>query len=228
MSSEKQTARLAGLIYLVVVLTGMFSLAYVPSKLIVWEDAEKTFRNLSSETQLFRWGIASSLLCYLAFLLLPLVLYRVLQPVNETRAKLMVIFALVSVPISFLNLQHKFAVLDIINGTSYIKGMDSTQLQLLVMQHLEAYDSGILVVQLFWGLWLLPFGALVYRSGFLPKVLGVLLMLGCFGYLVNVFGRTIIPHFDASSIAKFIRLPASLGEIGTCLWLLIFSVRKKQ
>ncbi|RYD71243.1 MAG: DUF4386 family protein, partial [Sphingobacteriales bacterium] len=108
--SDKKTARIAGMVYLVVVLTGIFSLAYVPSKLIVWDNAVISFQNIKSNIMLFKLGMVSSLVCYLFFLLLPLVLYRLLKPVHSTLAKLMVVLAIVSVPISFINIQNKFAV----------------------------------------------------------------------------------------------------------------------
>lgn len=201
---------------------------YVPSKLIVWENPALTFQNISSSSQLFRLGIASSMLCYIAFLLLPLVLYQLLKDVNKNYAKLMVIFALISVPISFFNLENKLSVLTVVEGAEYVKSFDKKFLEALVMQFLDNYDSGILIVQVFWGLWLLPFGYLVYQSGFLPKILGIFLMLGCLGYLINVFGRISIPDFSTYAVSKLITIPASIGEIGTCLWLLIIGVRNKK
>lgn len=228
MTTKNKIARLAGFLYLIIVLTGLFSLMYVPSKLIVWENPALTFQNISSSSQLFRLGIVSSMLCYIAFLLLPLVLYQLLKDVNKNYAKLMVIFALISVPISFFNLENKLSVLTVVEGAEYVKSFDKKFLEALVMQFLDNYDSGILIVQVFWGLWLLPFGYLVYQSGFLPKILGIFLMLGCLGYLINVFGRISIPDFSTYVVSKLITIPASIGEIGTCLWLLIIGVRNKK
>lgn len=228
MTIENQTARLAGFLYLTVILTGLFSLMYVPSQLIVREDPALTFHNISSSVQLFRLGIAGSMLCYIAFTLLPLVLYRLLKDVNGTYAKFMVILALISVPISFINLQNKFSVLTIIEGAGYLKTLNAEQLQSQVMFLLNTYNKGILIVQIFWGLWLFPFGYLVYTSGFLPKILGVCLMLGCLGYVINVFSRTVVPDFSDYTIADYITLPASIGEIGICLWLLVMGVKNKK
>lgn len=117
-------------------------------------------------------------------LLLPIALYKLLKPVNEFYAKLMVLLAITSVPISFINIQNKFAVLSIIDVEKF-KAFTNEQLQSQVMFYLKQYDNGILMVSVFWGLWLFPFGYLVYKSGFLPKILGVFLMVGCFGYLIN-------------------------------------------
>ncbi|MCW1963101.1 DUF4386 domain-containing protein [Chryseobacterium viscerum] len=228
MTTTTKTARLAGFFYLIVIITGFFSLMYVPSKLIVWENSALTFQNISSSVQLFRVSIASSIICYIAFTLLPLVLYKLLEVVDDRYAKLMVILALISIPISFINLQNKFSVLTIIEETDYLKVFDVKQLQSQIMFLLSNYNKGLLIAQVFWGLWLFPFGYLVYKSGFLPKVLGIFLMLGCFGYLINVFGRIAVPHFSDYLISGYITLPATIGEIGTCLWLLLVGIRNKK
>lgn len=228
MNTTTKTARLAGFFYLIVIAAGFFSLMYVPSKLIIWENPALTFQNISSSAQLFRLSIAGSIICYIAFTLLPLMLYQLLKDVNGNYAKLMVILALISIPISFINLQNKFSVLTIIEGTDYLKVFDVKQLQSQIMFLLSNYNKGLLIAQVFWGLWLFPFGYLVYKSGFLPKVLGIFLMLGCFGYLINVFGRTAVPHFSDYLISGYITLPATIGEIGTCLWLLLVGIRNKK
>lgn len=228
MISNKRIARISGLLYLTVVLTGIFSLAYVPKILFEWNNAALTFKNIASSELLFRLSIMSSVICYTAFLFLPIFLYKLLRQVNEFYAKLMVILAVISVPISFANLQNKLAVLSLINSHDYQNQYSNTELQTKVMFYLNQYDNGILISMLFWGLWLLPFGFLVYKSGFLPKVLGVFLMLGCIGYLINFTGNVVIKNYSDIGVSKFVSLPASLGEIGICLWLLIVGVKSKQ
>ena len=224
MESPKTTARIAGALYLVVVLTGMFALLYVPAQLIVWTDATATFNNIVASETLFRLGIYAGVLCYTAFLLLPLVLYKLLQHVDKTHAVAMVALALTSVPISLFNLTHKFAVLTLINKPSFFTGAD---LHKHVLLQLEYYNNGIDVAAVFWGLWLFPFGYLVFKSGMLPKVLGILLMAGCFGYLINFTGSFLFPGYNDLGISGYVSLPSGLGEIGTCLWLLIAGVKTK-
>jgi len=225
--SNKKKARIAGLLYLVVVLTGIFSLAYVPETLFVWNDAAQTFNNIVTSESLFRLSILSSVVCYTAFIFLPLSLYSLLKPVNAFHARAMVILAMCSVPVSFMNLQNKFSVLSLTGQDAYLKVYDSKELHSQAMFFLNQYDHGILIASVFWGLWLLPFGYLVYKSGFLPKFLGVLLMLGCLGYIINFVGTTVVKNYGEMGIAKFVSLPASLGEIGTCLWLLIAGAKTK-
>jgi hypothetical protein len=227
MYSNKKIARIAGLCYLVVVLTGIFSLAYIPSRLVADDDAGQTFRLISAEPGLFRLSIVSSVICYLAFMLLPLVLYKLFRPIQEIPAKLMVIFALASVPMALLNLQHQFDVLSNTSGEGYLKGLTTEQLQSQVMLSLSTYGHGLRMVQLFWGLWLLPLGYLIWRSGLIPRVLGILLMLGCAGYLVSFTCQALLPGYNQSSFSQYVRLPASIGEIGTCLWLLIMGAKNK-
>jgi hypothetical protein len=188
MTSRNKNARVAGMLYLILIISGIFNLLYIPSQLIVWDSASTTVENITNSEWLFRLGIVSGIITFLAFLLLPLALYKLLHEVNKVQAQLMVIFALVSIPISFVNILNKFSVLTLINKSEYLQKMGATEFQTQVMLYLESYTNGIEISQIFWGLWLLPFGYLVYKSGFLPKLLGLLLMAGCFGYLITFFG----------------------------------------
>lgn len=222
MDSNNKTARLAGVLYLVSVVTGIFSLMYVPSQISVHGDPAATIANITGSESLFRLGIAAGALDYVAFALLPLVLYKLLAPVNRTAALLMVVFALLSIPIDFVAIAAQFDVLSLLQGGTYAQVFTPDQLQAEAMLLLDAYYNRIQVAQIFWGLWLFPFGYLVFKSGFLPRALGVLLMIGCFGYLVT-FAQTFFPYYNTPS---FVMWPAAAAEIGTCLWLLIMGVRK--
>ncbi|MEP6712247.1 MAG: DUF4386 domain-containing protein, partial [Ferruginibacter sp.] len=207
---------------------GIINLAYVPSKLIVWDSAATTFKNIVAHETLFRLGILSGLICYTAFLLLPIVLYKLLKPINKIYALLMVAFALVSVPISFINMGNKFSVLTLITKAEYLKGLEVDKLQEQVLFQLYSYSNGNQIASIFWGLWLLPFGYLVFKSGFLPKILGILLMFGCFGYLIDFTGDFLFPGYGKTIISTFITKPGSIGEIGICLWLLIVGVKENR
>ena len=226
MTMIEKTARTAGLLYLIVVVTGIFSLAYVPSQIMVQGDASATVGNIAASEPLFRLGIVAGFICYTAFLLLPFALYKLLSPVGKNAAVLMVAFAVVSVPISFVNLLNKLDALSLLSGANYLQAFTTEQLHARVMLSLDAYSNGLLVSEIFWGLWLLPFGYLVFKSGFLPRVLGILLMIGCFGELCDVFGQVLFPGYADTVIASLMAMPGSLGEIGTCLWLLIMGARE--
>ena len=228
MTEKNKTSRIAGIIYLGVVLTGLFSLLYVPSKLINYENAALTFENITNSETLFRLGIASGLLCYTFFIFLPLVLYKLFKDTNENMAKLMVLLALISVPMYFINVQNELSALSIINNPNYLKGFTQEQIQSQVLFYIVQYDNGMRLIHVFSGLWLFPFGYLVYKSDFLPKFFGILLMLGCIGYLINFFGRLLIHDYSELGVSSYISLPASIGEIGICLWLLIIGAKEKK
>ncbi|MBD3748070.1 MAG: DUF4386 domain-containing protein [Sphingobacteriales bacterium] len=221
MENSVKQARIAGLLYLVVVITGIFSLMYVPNKIIVWDNATLTLQNIIKNESLFRLGIVSGLICYSAFLFLVLSLYQLLKSVHESISKLMVILALISVPMYFINAQNLLTILSFINDAIYNQLWSTNELASQVFIKLEQYNSGMSVIHIFSGLWLFPFGYLVYKSNFLPKIFGVLLMMGCFGYLINFAGHTLIKDFSYLGIGFYISLPSSLGEIGICLWMLI-------
>ncbi len=228
MTEKNKISRIAGLLYLGVVLTGIFSLMYVPSKLIVDDNASLTFNNINSSELLFRIGIASGLLCYIFFLFLPIVLFNLLRQVNENMAKLMVLLAIISVPMFFINVQNEFTVLSLIKNPDYLKVFSAEQIQSQVLFYLDRYNDGMRLIHIFSGLWLFPFGYLILKSNFLPKILGILLIVGCFGYLINFFGNTLVPAYSELGISSYISLPASLGEIGTCLWLLIVGAKENK
>jgi len=140
----------------------------------------------------------------------------------------MVALAMVSVPVSLLNLNNKMVVLTLIGKANYLTEFPPSELHAQVMLSLDYYNNGIEILTVFWGLWLLPFGYLVFKSGILPKTLGVLLMAGCFGYLINFTGGFLFQNYSNLGIAKIISLPASIGEIGSCLWLLIMGAKNER
>jgi hypothetical protein len=219
------TGRLAGLLYLIVVVTGLFSLAYVPSQITHSSDSRAIVSNIMQSELLFRLGIASFMVEQVAFLLLPLVLFRLLRPVGEVIAALMVLFALVSIPIALVSVSARLDALSLLTDARYVMASTSQQREAEVLLALGRYANGLFIAKMFWGLWLLPFGYLVFKSGFLPKILGILLMLGCLGYMIDVFGQLLVPGYADSVVDHFATLPAGVGEIATCLWLLIVGAR---
>ena len=223
-----KTARLAGLLYLVTIVSGLFGLMYVPSQISVPGNPEATIANIMASQSLYRFGIAASLVCYTVFLLVPLLLYRLLSPVNRTAAVLMVVFAVMNVPIALLGVPEKLNILSLLTKSDRAPTISSGQVQAQITSILNAYGNGMLIGEIFSGLWLIPLGYLVFKSGFLPRVLGALLIAGGCGYLLTVFGQVLVPGYNQLSIAYYDTLPAGLGEIGICLWLLIVGVREPR
>jgi uncharacterized protein DUF4386 len=222
MNSPKKTARLAGSLYLLLGIFGVFGLLYIPT-LIVAGDAAATANNIMANESLYRLSFVSGLISQIFFIPLVLVLYKLLKPVNKSHAVFMVAFALVSIPITMLNQLNQAAVLLLLSGTDYLTVFSTEQLQAQVMFFLELSDNGIFLVQIFWGLWLFPFGYLVFKSGFLPRILGVLLIINCFGYLIDFFTYFVFPDFSIRVIDY-----AGYGEVFIILWLLIKGVNVEQ
>jgi hypothetical protein len=223
MNSLKKTARIAGFWYLLTAITGPIGLLYVPSKLIVPGDATATANNIMVSESLFRIGIVSYLVCQVAFIFLVLALYRLLKGVNQQHASLMVALVLVAVPIAFLNMLNPLAALLLLSGAGFLTVFEPNQLHALVMVFLNLQEYGTMIVQIFWGLWLLPFGLLVFKSGFFPGILGILLIIACFGYLVHSFIFLLFPHYEAI-VSSYATVPEAIGELSMVLWLLIKGV----
>ncbi len=216
------STRTAGLIYLVVVVTGLFTLGVVPSRLLVDGDPARTVHNLVANEYLWRLAIVSGYLCYIAFLLLPLELYRVLGHIQPRAAVVMVALAAVSAPIAFLNQVHLLDVLSLIGNSALTPEL----MEAGVSAHLSTYRNGQLMAQIFWGLWLWPFGYLVYRSGFLPKLLGVVLIVGGLGYVTHFVATLLLPGYPDMAIVRWIRMPAGLGEMGIAGWMAVQGSRR--
>ena len=226
--STKTNARIAGVFYLLVVLTGIFTLAYVPSRVMVTDNPTETFQNIIAEESIFRLGIVGSVACYLSFVFLALSLYRLLRHINENLARLMVLFVLLSIPVSLINLQNQLTILSLVQQANYLQDFTAEQIQSQVLFCLAQYNNGIRIADIFWGIWLLPFGYLVVKSEMLPKIFGFLLMFGCLGYLVDFTGGVLIPGYPTTIVASYIGLPGSVGEIGICLWLLVMGAKDKS
>lgn len=212
----RRNGRMAGALYLIVVLTGIFCLAWAPSQL------GGSYSDSIKHVALFRAGIAAFLVMQVAFLLLPLALYRVLADVDRPTAVVMVMLAVASVPIGMVAITYRLEALWLLQDM----GAGAAQAtQAAFVECVRRYGYGLRITSLFWGLWLLPLGWLVLRSARLPRVLGLLLILGGMGYVVKVFG-SLVPGFSDSALADYATLPAALGEIGSCLWLLVFGARE--
>lgn len=215
------TRRLPGLLYLVVIVTGMFSLGFVPSRLFASNDPAATVAAVRAALPLLRAGLAAGVVCYVAFLLLPFALHHVLAPWGPRTAAVMVGLAAVSVPLSLSALAQRFEILALVEGQGALAQWSASQVETAVALADARYDQRLQLAMVFWGLWLLPLGALILRSAQLPRVLGVLLLLGGAGYIVSVLGSIVSPDFAASRLSGWIILPATLGELGTCLALLV-------
>jgi len=213
-------ARVAGFLYLLVVPLGIFSI-YVSSRLTVPEDAATTASYITANELLFRLSIVSDILAPLVLILVVLFLYKLLKPVNQYMAWLMVIFLLLGVAIALLSKLNQFAALQLLSGADYLKVFTTEQLQALALLFLHLHDRGGTIAFIFWGLWLFPLGYLVFKSGFFPRILGVLLIMSGFGYVIDSFATFL--GYEVN-----IGLFTAWGELLFILWLLITGVNTEK
>lgn len=224
MDTTRKHARIAGAWYLLMALTAPIGLLYVPGELIVRGDAAATAERIRASEALLRIGIASELFHQAIAVVLVLALYRLFRPVDEYLAKLLVCFgALVSVPIMFLNVLNQVAALVLVGEAEFLSVFDRRQLDALAYLFIELHRRGITIASIFWGLWLLPFGMLVIRSGFIPRVLGVLLWIAGVAYLASAFATLVVPRLAPS--VNSVALALEVAEVPIVFWLVIWGAR---
>jgi len=195
MNSRKKTARMAGFLYLMFLVTLIFAEDAVRSKLIVFGDGAATANNIMVSEGLFRIGFMSDLLSAVFFLLSAWALYVLLEPVDKNLALLFVLLILGGVAIQSINMLNQFAALLLLSGADYLKVFQADQLQALAMLFLNLYKNGFIIAQVFYGAWLFPLGYLVFKSGFLPRILGILLMIDSLGILIWFFQFFLFPDY---------------------------------
>ena len=223
MNSPQKTAKVAAFSFLIIFFLGMSTELFMRPGMIVSGDPAATVKNITASEALFRLSLVSDLIRQALLMLLPLILYKLLKPVNKTIAALMVIFALVCVPISLLNELNHFAVLLLSSGAGYLTAFNADQLNAQMMFFLELRKYGTFIPQVL-SFWVLLLGYLVFKSGFLPRILGILLMLGGLSYTVTAVLFFLFPNFDATVLGLF----AFIGESIFYLWLLIKGVMEQK
>ncbi len=219
MHPTDKAARIAGAVYLSMVLTAPFSLIYVPSKLIVRGNATATANNILAHETMFRLSIMGDLVGQVIFICLAIALYRLLRDVNRTWAWLMVSFVLVSAAVGFLNTLNNVAALILFRGDEFLKVFDQVQREALGMLFIRLHSQGQFIDEIFWGLWLFPFGLLVFRSGFLPRFLGIWLIIACLAWIALSITAQFFPTHYSAAFAWL--QPAFFAEMAIMLWLLI-------
>jgi hypothetical protein len=224
MDPTVKAARVAGATYLLLVFTAPLRLMYIPRTLFVRGNATATASNIAAHEWLFRFGIVGDLLTGVIAIFLTLALYRLFKGVDQDLARLMVILGgLMVTPIYFVNTVNDAAALLLVRGADFLAVFDKPQRDALAMLFLRLHHGGVVANELFWGLWLFPFGLLVYRSRFLPRILGVWLIINGFAYLAVSFTGLLFPQYEEMVFNS--AFPALLGELAIMLWLLIKGAR---
>lgn len=221
--ADGRTVRAAGVLYLVLVVTSIFGL-FASQSLIVPHDAAATAHNIRSSETLFRLALVSSLIATIAFVFLARKLYRLLKDVNTTQASLMVLLVFLSVPISFVSVLNEVAALRLVDGPA-ISGLGASQANGLAAFFLGLSSDTNALNSIFFGLWLLPFGLLVINSGFIPRILGYLLLIAGCSYVVGSLAFLLSPPF--APVVSGIVTVGYLGELPVVGWL-VFKAAQVQ
>src|SRR5215213_6731425 len=228
MNSIKNTARLAGFLWLLIAVLAPFSILYIPSTLIVPGDAATTASNILASDGLFRLGIVGDSVVVLLEIALIAVLYVLLRPVNKMLALVATFARLAMTVVMAVNVFNSLGVLLLSSDAKYLTAFEPGQLHALVLLCLNQHDSGVYIWQLIFSFQFLVLGYLVFKSGFFPRILGILLMVACLGYLMDSFG-ILYPSSGALSIASSVVLAVGvIGELSFILWLLIKGVNVEQ
>jgi hypothetical protein len=198
----------------------------VRSKLFVYDDALVTAQNILSADGLFRLGFVSEILSAVFFLLAAWALYVLLKPVNKNFALLFVLLNLGGVAVECVSLLNQFAALLLLSGADYLKVFQTEQLQSLSMVYLLIYKNGLMIAQIFYGTWLFPLGYLVYKSGFLPRILGILILLDFISVLIWFTQFFLFPGYDVITYPGLVI--SFIAEFSLTLWLLIKGVKDQK
>jgi len=223
--NSKKTARIAGSLYFIYIVATIFANTS-RTKLIEFGNAIATANNILASEGLFRIGFMSDVLAGVLFLLTAWALYVLLKPVNENIALLFVLLNMGGVAVQCLNMLNLFSAVLLLSGANYLEVFQADQLQALAMLFIDLHKNGFMIAQLFYGAWLFPLGYLVFKSGYLPKILGIILMIECFGWLMYPFQFFLFPAYEVISYLSF--AVGFIGEFSLTFWLLIKGVKEQK
>jgi hypothetical protein len=223
MNPIKKQAHIAGVLYVLASVAAVFAWIYVDGKVFVRDDAAATANNIRASETFFRLGIASELIGSIIFIFVVLALYRLFKSVSEKHAMAMAILLLISTPISLLAVLGELAALIVAGGENFLSTFDQHQLDSLSYLFFRLHGQALVVAQIFWGLWLFPFGILVIRCGFISRFLGFLLFIAGVGYLIASFSALLLPNYK--QLGNQIAMILEFCELPIIFWLLIWGAR---
>jgi Domain of unknown function (DUF4386) len=220
MRSTRNPGRVAGLWYLLLCVIGPVRLMYIPGKLFVHGNAAATVNNIATHQWLFRFGVLADLLCAVILIFLVLAFYRLFKDVDLNLAVLVVIFGgVMPALIDFVGVVSDLGALTVAQGSNFLSVFDKPQRDALAMLFLHLRDHQNTAAEILWGAWLFPLGILVYKSRFLPRFLGVWLVINGCAYVLMSFTGVLLPQYQ--NTAFIISQPALFGELALMLWLVI-------
>jgi len=226
-SSPQVYARIGGILYLMIIVAGAFGEIFVRGTLIVSGDAASTASNIMASQSLWRIGIAGDIIVHVFDIPLMLALYVILKPVNKNLALLAVLFNLIQTAVLVANKFNLLMPLFLMGNADYLKSFEPNQLYALIQLFVRLHGYGFGMGLIFFGFECLVLGYLIFRSGYLPRVLGVLMAVAGLSYLTNSFALLLAPTFS-SMIVPAILVPALVGELSLSLWLLVKGVNVEK
>lgn len=222
-TSPRLYARIGGVLYLIIIMVGLFGEAFVRDRLIVTGDAKATAANILSHESLWRLHIAAELVLLICAVALLMILYVLLKPVSRELALLALLFNVVSIGLETAITMYLIVALFPLGSAAYLKAFSPEQLYAMASLSLKSHGDGFGVSLIFFGCFCLVTGYLIFRSAFLPKAIGVLMQIAGLCYLTNSFALILAPAL-ANRLFPAILLPAFVGEASLCLWLLVKGV----
>ena len=219
--------RFAGLLFLILIITGVFAEFFVRQKLYVPNDPSATTQNILDNQWLFRLGFVSDLIMSTMFFIYGYVLYLIFKPVHKDISLFLLLCAVISVAMFCQNALNQFAALEVLMHPEYTEAFKPEQLQVLAIFYQNLHIKGYYINQIFFGLYLLPLGYMIVKSGIVPKIIGVFLILGFIGDMIDFVIYFLYPNVD-SVLLDNITIPADIGEISLCLYFLIMGVRTQE
>lgn len=219
-------ARIAGVLYLAIIICAGFSEGYVRSGLVIPNDAAATARNIMQSEGLFRIGLASDLVAFLCDAVVAILFYYLFRPVSKVLSLVAASLRLLAHPaIGSLNLLNHYAALKMAGGGGMLSAFEPEQLEAWTLLFMDFHNMGYLIAGAFFGLHCMLLGYLLYKSELFPGFLGILLTIASVGYLTESFGMILLPAYEATYV-WMVAVSAGIAEVTLCLWLLIKGARK--
>ena len=227
MNAKKKTARIAGVLYLLVGIFGGFAEGYLEPKMYVAGNAATTVGNVVANSGLVRLGVVADLLDGTFFIILALVLYVLFEDVRKSVARAMLVFVVIAVAITCVSALFEYEGLQVATGAVDMSSLGTAGSNAVVLLLLDAQHYGLLIAQIFFGLWLAPLGYLAHKSGWFPKALGIVLIAACASYLVDFLSAFLVPDAGKAIHGFAIILPA-IAEPWMVLYLLVVGVKTQH
>jgi len=222
MDSSKKNAKIAGLLYLLIAIVGGFSIGYVPSIIVSADNATETSNNLLANQGLLQIGIIGDVFVFLLEIILTVILYRLFKPVSQTISIIAAFSRLSMSVVMGINLINYLIPLSLLSSSTYMNVFEQNELDAFILLFFDIHQYGIYVWGIFFGLHLIALGYLIFKSGYYPQIIGLLMMIGSFGYMGEGLVKSIFPNIapilTTINILLFI---AVLGELSFAFWLLI-------